>query len=95
MSPLPNDQENKCDASVTHHRPNDIWISATMLSVLLSVVGGVMSIKNTLTEAAVSQEARFTRIEEQVKALREDVIEQKEIRYQRGSNGYSSGDATK
>lgn len=55
-------------------RANDIWISTTMIGVILSVAAGVVSINETLTRGAVEQEARFIRLEETVKALKEQII---------------------
>jgi hypothetical protein len=51
-----------------------------MVGVLISIVVGILTINRTLTEAAISQEARFIRLEEQVKSLKEDIQEYKELR---------------
>lgn len=66
-----------------------------MMATLLSIVAGVISVNRLLTDSAVQQEGRFIRLEESVKALREDVIEQKQIRLQRGSNGYYDSNTNK
>ena len=51
--------------------PHDVWISSTLIGVILSVLGGVVTIKDTLTKGAVEEEARFIRLEESVKSLKE------------------------
>lgn len=64
-----------------------------MIGVILSIGAGVISINRTLTDAAVSQEARFIRLEETVKSLREDLNEYRQIRNNNGR--YPNGDAIK
>lgn len=64
----PND--NKCPP---YGRANDIWISASMVSVLMAIIIGVITIQNGLTKSAIDQEQRFTRLEEKVKAISEDI----------------------
>jgi len=76
-------------------RANEIWISVTMIGVILSIGAGVISINRTLTDAAVSQEARFIRLEETVKSLREDLTEYKQMQLKEAKNGYPNSDAIK
>jgi len=86
-----NDEMNR----QTPHRANDIWISVTMMATLLSISVGVISVNRALTDSAVSQEARFIRLEETVKSLREDLNEYKQMQSKGGKNGYSNGDPNK
>ncbi|WP_353672556.1 hypothetical protein [Synechocystis sp. LKSZ1] len=77
-------------------RANDIWISVTMIGVMLSIGVGVISVNKTLTDAAVTQEARFIRLEETVKSLREDLNEYRQTQTRNNNNErYSNGDAIK
>lgn len=76
-------------------RANDIWISVTMIGVMLSIGVGVISVNKTLTDAAVTQEARFIRLEETVKSLREDLNEYRQTQLKGNGNGYSSGNLNK
>ncbi|BFM38901.1 hypothetical protein OLK001_08270 [Synechocystis sp. LKSZ1] len=67
-----------------------------MIGVMLSIGVGVISVNKTLTDAAVTQEARFIRLEETVKSLREDLNEYRQTQTRNNNNErYSNGDATK
>jgi hypothetical protein len=77
------------------HRANDIWISVTMMATLISICVGVISVNRALTDSAVTQEARFIRLEETVKSLREDLNEYRQEATRRENGRYSNGNALK
>lgn len=56
-------------------RSNDIWISAGMVAVIMTTCVGGFTIYNALSNGAIAQESRFTRLEEQLKSLQNDLQE--------------------
>lgn len=59
------------------YRSNDVWISAGMVAVIMTTFVGGFTIYNALSNGAIAQESRFTRLEEQLKSLQTDLQELK------------------